>query len=94
MVLKGNEYYGMVPHALSHSGQVVDRRYAELPEVVGRTHAGQHEDMRRADGAAAENDLIALHHEGLASAFELDARGPVAFKDHPEHGAVGPYGQV
>ena len=84
----------MVPHALPHPGQVVDHRYAELPEVAGRTHAGEHENVRRADGAAAEDDLIALHLEDLAAAFELDAGGPVAFKDHPEHGAVGPYGQV
>lgn len=42
---------------LADAGQVMQRDDADRFEMVGGTNARQHENLRRVEGAGAENDL-------------------------------------
>ena len=46
--------------------------------------------VRRADGARAEDDLLAVHREPLAAALDLDADRPLALEQQAADVAVGP----
>src|SRR5690606_21362652 len=52
-----HEQVEMVLHVGADAGQVVYRFYADRFQVVGRTDAGLHQQLRRADGAAADDHL-------------------------------------
>ena len=41
------------------------------PQLIGGADARQHEQLGRADGAGAQDDLVALDDEGLAAALDL-----------------------
>ena len=47
---------GMVLHVLAHAGEVMANLDAVLAEVGFRPDAGQHQELRRAEGAGAEDD--------------------------------------
>jgi hypothetical protein len=47
----------------------------EAVELTGRTHAGQHEQVWRADGPGTEDSLLALAHKRLAVALHFNTYG-------------------
>ena len=60
----------------------------------GGSYARQHEYLRRADRARAQDDLVALDRENLAAAFNGHARRHAAVELHAVDDAVGADGQV
>ena len=90
----GHPDIGMVSHVLPHAGQVGHHRDAELPQVGRRADARQHQDVGRADGAGAENDLVAFDGEDLAAAFHPSSDSAVAFEQDALHVAVGADGEI
>ena len=65
----------MVAQVLAHAGAVVHHGDAQAAQVVGGADAGQHEQLRRGDGAAAEDYLVALYGEYVTAAFHHHAGG-------------------
>ena len=76
----------VVLQALPDTGQMVHDRNAELGQVLPRPDAGQHQQLRRVDGAAAEDDFAfgargaepgrrAERHADGAADFEQDLLG-------------------
>ena len=67
-------------------------------ELVGGTHARQHQHLGGGDGSGAEDYLAALDHEGLVAALHLDANGTLTSGALLQHNAVdldvGANGQV
>ena len=63
----------MVAEVPADTGEFVVDGDAHLAQVVSRPDAGEQEDLRRANGAAAQDDLIALHGEDLAATLHLDS---------------------
>ena len=84
----------MVAEVLAYAGGVLDDRDAVGTQVFRRAHAGEHQDVGRADGAAAQDDFVGLGDENLAAGFQLHADGPVAVEQYPMDVAVGLDGQV
>ena len=90
----GDGHDGMVAEVLADAGAVVNHGDAEAAQVLGGADAGEHEQLGRGDGAAAEDDLIAFHGEDLAAGFDHHAGRLIAVKQDAVDGAVGADGQV
>src|SRR5947209_8640064 len=85
----------MVLQIPADSGQITDYGNMKLTQMLRRTDAGQHEQLRRADGPSAENDLAlrAL----LAAAVcvgKADDRGVAAFKVNSKNVSLGADSQI
>ena len=91
---KQAEHRRVVAQVLTDAGKLVDNRNAHFPEVIGRPDARQHQDLRRGDGAGAEDNLVAVRLEYLAAALRLDADGRLIVKEHSAGHHVAPHGQV
>ena len=59
---------------------------AMLPQVIGRADTGEHEELRRADRATADDDFT-IHADdlGRASSLVLDASRSAVLDEHPSH---------
>ena len=65
----------MVDQVLAHLGHVAHDVDAVLGEVLAIADAGQHQQLRAVDGAAAQHHLATgAHHAALAALAEFDAR--------------------
>ena len=69
-------------------------RDVELSQVVRRAHAGEHQQLRVGNCAAAENDLIGLYDELFSAALDLYADYSLAVEQEPVRHAVGPDREV
>ena len=85
----------MVLEVLAHAGQVGDHRNAELPQLLGRADAGEHQQLRRGEGAGGEDRLALGHGHLLATAAAVadSARAAVADLD-AEHLGPGDNAEV
>ncbi len=52
----------------ANAGKVGQDADAELPQLIGRTDAGEHQQLWRVDGSAGENDLAPRTDQRLATA--------------------------
>ena len=79
----------MVLQVLPDPRQVGHHRDSVALQMVGRPDAGQHQQLRRVDGAAGQDHLTAGHGGAeVASLAVLDAGGAAALEQHPRrHGA-------
>ena len=94
LCLESDVHARMVAKVLPDTRGVLHDGDPELAQVIGRPDAREHEQLRRGDGAGAEDDLLGLHRVLVAPALDLHAGGPVAVEQYAVHGAVGPDGQV
>jgi hypothetical protein len=68
----------------SHPGQVRHDLDAVTPQLVSRTDAGEQQQLRRVDRAAAQQDLaIGADAEEASALDEFDACRAIAFKKNP-----------
>ena len=68
---------------------------AHLDQVLGRTDAGQHQQLRAVDRAAGQDDLaVGAGGHGLAVVQVAHAGGLAALDDHLGDQGVGLYGEV
>ena len=84
----------MVAQVLAHPRQIVHYWDTQTTQRLRRTDPGEHQDLRRTDGPAAQDYLLPLRRELFASAFHLDAGNPVAVENQAVNGAVWADGQV
>ena len=74
----------MVLQVAADTRQVGHHRHGQRAELVGRPDAGQHQQLRRVDGAAAEDDLAGGPRlADLAALAILDADRAVLLEQHP-----------
>ena len=78
----------MVAQVLPDARQVMHQRNAKLSEVRGRAHAGQHQNLRRADRARAQHYLVAEYLKGFAARLHLHAHRTLALEQDALRGAV------
>ena len=90
--LQGDQ--GMVAQVLPHAGQVVDDRNGQAFKVFRRADAREQQQLGGSDGAAAEDDAVAVDNEAVAAAVHFHAHGFSAVKDDAADGNAGPEGQV
>ena len=81
----------MLLQVLADVGVVDEDLDAVLAQVLGRTDAGQHQELRRAVGAGRE-DHLARGARGAAGV--LDADGAPVLDDDPAHVRAGLDGEV
>ena len=84
----------MVAEVLADAGEVLDDGQAHLLQVGGRADAGEHQDLGRGDGAAAEYDLVGVHSESLAAALDLDTAGALTVEQDAVDEDVGADGEI
>ena len=85
----------VVLQVLADARQVVDDVDAERLQLGGVADAGQLQQLRRVDRAAADDDLVGVRPPGRPAAeVERDARRPRAVEHQPAHERVGLHGQV
>ena len=84
----------MVVQVLADARQVDRRRDADRAQVIGRTDAGEHQELRRAEGAGADDHLARGEGlAGLAAHGVGQAEGPPLVEQHPLAERAGPDGQ-
>jgi hypothetical protein len=75
-------------------GQIDDDGDAESLELVARSDAGKHQQLRRVDRPTAEDHVARLRGVGATLVPELDADGAIAI-DHDAHDlGIGTHRQV
>ena len=85
----------MVLQVLAHTGQVVHHRQTECPQFFRRADTGKLQQLRRVDGAAAQDDLATRLHLHFGIATQVDhARGATPGKNHPAHPRLGTHFKV
>ena len=84
----------VVPQVLAHSRRVMHHIDAKALQVVGRPDTGEHQQLGRRHGAAANDDLVTLDREHLAAALGFHPDGPLALEQHPVSGDASPDGEV
>ena len=65
----------------AHSGQVERHGQAVRAQVVGRSYAGHHQELRSGEGARRHDHLARLDDAALPPAFVLDAGGARPVED-------------
>src|SRR6185437_13443048 len=79
----------------AHAGAVGHHRDVVLAQVVGGPDAGQHQQLRAADGPAGQDDLRVGHGELLGAPVQVaNADGPAALDLDRGGQCVGEDGQV
>ncbi len=70
--------------------QIDERGDADRAQMIGRADAGEHQNLRRVEGAAAEDDFaLGIGVQRLAALFIVHAGGPVAL--HRDARDMGPH---
>jgi hypothetical protein len=78
----GQDEIEVVLQVLADAGQFMDDRNAVRCKFDGRADSGQQQELRRAEGAAADDDLTLRFRNRLASTHAIaHPGGPLAFKD-------------
>ena len=85
---------GVVAQVLPHAGEFVDDGDAHFAQVVGGADAGEEQQLRGGDGAAADDDFAAGDGEAFAAAVHLYAHGAFAVKEDAAGVDVGADGEV
>ena len=65
----------MVKQVLSHSGKVMNERYAKLLKLVFGADSRQHQQVGGLDSPGAQHNPLCFNVENLASAFDFDTDG-------------------
>ena len=60
----------MVAQILSNPRRVEHQRNSHLVDMVGRTDTGEHEDLRRADRARGQYDLVGIDIKQFPTRFD------------------------
>ena len=84
----------MVAQVFAYAGQVVDHGDAHFPQMSGRAYAGEQQDLGRGDGAAGEDDPVAIDFKDVAAAFGGHAHGLFAVKEDAADHHAAAHGQV
>ena len=79
----------MVAQVLTNAWRINDDGDVKLLEMVFRPDAGEHQRLRCAQCARAENNLIAFRNESLASRFHFDGGSLRSVEQDAMHHAVG-----
>ena len=73
--LEGHLGAEVVPEVLADAGEMTNRRYAELPQMVLGADAREHQQVGRSDRTGAQHHPAGFDLEHLAAAFGFHADG-------------------
>ncbi len=85
---------GMVAQIFTHTGQILDNGYVQALKVFGGTDAGSEQEMGRADGTGAEDDVWGFKDFEVAVVFDFNTCCTGAVEQDAADVAIGADSEV